>query len=360
MATTISILVKLISLTFVFGQLARLSLLGFSFPLVDPLIIFLTISTTINQRRSLNFHHPWWKFIAYSWVILLLQLAINRFPIFPSALYLLRFTCLLILLINPPKIPAKNHRFLDLCLISSLIFGLIQYLLWPNLTYFDSFDWDPHLNRLVGSLLDPTFTAIIFLLFLLRLCLSTSKSAFSYLLITTTYIALSLTYSRSTFLSLSTASIFLSFYFRQIRIFFLTTTLILLTLVILPQKEGEGSRLNRTSTITAKIENYHQGINLFSQSPILGLGYNTIGFHRPQISPTSHAKWGLDGSLLNIAIGNGVIGLYFFLSGLLFYFKQSSLLAKTMLLSLLVHSLFANSLLFPWPLLYFSLVKYRK
>jgi len=351
---------KIAALTFVFGQLARLTIFGFNFPLVDIIIICLALTSLLSQRKLLNFSHPWWKFIAYAWVILLINLIIQKSFTLTPVLYLLRLTSLLTIIITSPKITSKNLHFLDLCLISLVIFGLIQYFVWPNLTYLDATDWDPHLNRLVASFFDPTFTAILYLFFLLRLALNPFKTKLIYLSIFFTYLATALTYNRSGFLSLFVVSFFIAKKLSRPTIFIATTITILLTLILLPQKAGEGNRLARTSTITAKIENYRQGLKLFKQSPIFGIGYNTIGLHRPEVKPTSHAKWGFDGSLLNVAITTGLIGLSLFLSGLFFEFKAGNLLSQSLLICLLVHSLFSNSLLFPWTLLYFGLTKYRK
>jgi hypothetical protein len=359
MAPLVSIAIKIAALTFVFGQLARATILNFNFPLLDPIIICLAILSLFDRQKSLNLSHPWWKFIAYSWVVLLVNLILlNSFSL-PPLLYLIRLTSLLILIITPPKITPKNLHFLDFCLISLVIFGLIQYFIWPDLTFMTTIDWDPHLNRLVASFFDPTFTAIIYLFFLLRLTLNPSKTKLTYLAIFLTYIAFALTYNRSGFLSLFVVSVFISNKLAQPKIIIFTTIVILSTLILLPQKAGEGNRLNRISTITAKLENYHQGIELFRKSPIFGIGYNTIGLYRPEIKPTSHAKWGFDGSFLNIAISTGLIGFLLFLSGLFFEYKASNLLSQSILICLLVHSIFSNSFLFPWTLLYFSLTKYR-
>lgn len=359
MATLVSIITKIAAVSFVFGQLARISFLQFNFPVIDLIIILLATLTLINSHKTLNLKHPWWKFIAYLWLLTLIKIAIFGFSGITPTLYLIRLTSLLIIIIAAPKLTIKNDQFLDLCLISLVAFGLIQYIVWPDTTFFSASDWDPHLNRLVASFFDPTFTAIIYLLFLLKTILKPTKSFPDYFVAALTYIAISLTYSRSVFLSLLAVSFFISRKTGKIKIFVFTIILISATLFLLPKKEGEGNRLQRTSTIIAKIENYREGLKLFTKSPIFGTGYNTIGLYRSQIKPSSHARWGFDGSLLNIAITGGVIGLYLFTSGLFYRFRQSNLVEQSMLFSLLIHSLFSNSLLFPWVLLYLGLTKYR-
>jgi O-antigen ligase len=128
----------------------------------------------------------------------------------------------------------------------------------------------------------------------------------------------------------------------------------LLTIIVLPRRPGEGTKLERTSSIFAKVENYQEGYKLFTQSPIIGHGYNNLPLIRNS-NATSHANSGFVGSLLTILTTTGLIGFFLFSIGIGTYYHQSDLLKKTMLISLLVHSLFANSLLYPWILLSFVL-----
>jgi O-antigen ligase len=127
-----------------------------------------------------------------------------------------------------------------------------------------------------------------------------------------------------------------------------------MTIILLPRQPGEGTKLERTSSIYAKIENYQEGIVLFSKSPLIGHGYNNLSFVR-NYNPDSHAASGFDGSLLTILTTTGMVGFSLFILGINSFFHQSSLLKKTMLVSLLVHSIFANSLLYPWIFLSFIL-----
>jgi hypothetical protein len=52
----------------------------------------------------------------------------------------------------------------------------------------------------------------------------------------------------------------------------------------------------------------------------------------------------------------GPIGLIFFVLGLKKLFANGSLTTKTALISILIHSLFANSLLYPWVIICLYLI----
>jgi O-antigen ligase len=125
----------------------------------------------------------------------------------------------------------------------------------------------------------------------------------------------------------------------------------LLTIVVLPRQPGEGTKLERTSSITAKIQNYQEAFATFKKSPIIGIGYNNISFIRDIKTTNSHANSGFDGSLATIFVSTGIIGGFIFLFGIKNLFTNASLLQKTMAITILFHSLFANSLLYPWILI---------
>jgi hypothetical protein len=128
--------------------------------------------------------------------------------------------------------------------------------------------------------------------------------------------------------------------------------IVALTFILLPRQPGEGTKLERTNSLYAKIINYREGIKVFSQSPLVGVGYNNLAYVRNIIKPESHANFGFDSSLLTILATTGVIGLSLFIFGLLHLFNSSGLLFQSLLVAILIHSLFANSLLYPWVLFF--------
>jgi len=351
MALTTKIIYVLTFIAFFFGQLARIDIKGISFPIIDIFILVLALVNIIKQikDKKLVIHNNFFLFfLIFAWINLPLAFFIHNLASIKSVFYLLRLTSLLSFIIFPPRLDEKTQNFFHLIIFSNIIFGLIQYFFWPNFTFFNSLSWDPHLYRLVSTFFDPTFTALIFLFFIIVVFLN-KKFPYRPFLLVISYIALALTYSRATFLAFLLAFTFIAIKKKKISIFIFSLILFSLTLLILPRKEGEGTKLERTSSISAKVENYKQAFNLFKQSSVIGFGYNNLSLIRTDIKDSnSHANSGFDGSLMTILVTTGVIGFILFTAGLIKFFKKSDLKTQTILIALLFHSLFANSLLYPF------------
>ena len=342
--------------SFFIGQIFRLNLFDTSFPLIDIAIMLLALVNILQHIKQNNLkpnNKYFLYFLIFTWFFLFINLfkyqIISLKPIF----YLIRLTCLLSLFIFPINIKNKLKNLFIIFVIANIIFGIIQYFVWPDFTYFNISNWDPHLYRLVSTYFDPTFTALIYLFLVIKLFLEKDFKYRKPLLIIS-YLAMALTYSRSTYLSFLVAFIFIAISQKKIKIFLYSIFIILLTIMLLPRQQGEGTKLERTSSIFAKMENYQEGFSLFIKSPLVGHGYNNLSFLRNSNS-NSHAISGFDGSLLTILVTTGIIGFSFFILGINRFFYQSSLLKKSMMISLLVHSIFANSFLYPWVLLSFIL-----
>ena len=352
------ILVGLV-LTFFFGQLFRLNFGNIAFPAIDIFIVLFTLLNLFEHRQQLkpqNKYFSW--FILFSAISLMINIVYFRYPFLKPLFYFIRLTSLLSLLIYPPQINQKIKYLFVLSLTANIIFGLIQYYVWPDFTFFNSLNWDPHLSRLVSTYFDPTFTGLIYLMFLLFVFIN--KKYFLpityYGLLVTTYLGLALTYSRSSLLSLFVVSIFFALKLKHKKIFYITSLVLILTILILPRPPGEGTKLERTSSIMAKIVNYEEGFKTFATSPLIGHGYNNLFYVRNTTNVNSHANSGFDGSLMTILTTTGIIGLSLFVLGLNQLYIQSNLLKQSLLIVILVHSLFANSLLYPWTLIFFVLI----
>lgn len=335
----------LISVVFSFGQLARITIHSLDIPILDPLLVIfalIQIPKLVNQyqNRRLNLHYL--SFIIIAWLTLFVNVIFFGIQLRPW-LYLVRLTSLIILLLT-----ARPYRHFPLFIIVTIIFGFIQYIIWPDFTPFGALEWDPHLYRLVSVFFDPTFTGIIFLFFFYKVFLSTINLLPKQLLLFTTYLAISLTYSRATLLSLIVGFIYIGVKTKRYILIPTSFTVVAFTLVLLPRMPGEGTKLERISSIRAKIENYRQGLSLFGKSPLFGYGYNNLALIRLDTKPASHSANGFDSSLLTILVTCGLLGIVPFLTGGYLFFQQQNLLRQTILISLLFHSLFANSLLYPW------------
>ncbi len=315
----------------------------FGKPFFD-ILLFLLI---ILSLRHIKLSKAWILFL----LITLLSFILNQLhqPLTPLPfLYLSRLVGL-VLLFNIEKSTFHiSKKWLVIAWTVCLVWGLLQYLFFPDNTILSSLGWDPHLNRLIGSFLDLTFTGIIYLLFFIYLFLNKYPKVFSIL----TYLGMALTYSRSSLLAFLAVLLFYCLKNKRYLLLVTGITMVCLTVLILPNEVGEGTNLSRTSTISAKIENYKEAFGFIVQKPLLGHGYNFLPQLRPELG---HASSGFDSSLLTIAVTIGLIGLTCFLwaiKGQLDYY----------LLAVAIHSLFSNSLLYPWVFfLLFSLrLKYRK
>lgn len=317
------------AIVFFFGKLFH------PLPLFDISLGLLAIVNLFKNHKIKN------KFFLY---FIFFSLISARFSNLISFFYFIRLAVLLSFFIFPPKFSQKFKQFFVIIIVANILFGLIQYFLWPNFTYFSALNWDPHLFRLVSTFFDPTFTGLIYLLFIIFLFFQSLP--FYYFIIP--YLALSLTYSRSSLLSFLIAFFIIAKQYQKPRIFFICLLIFLSTIFILPRLEGEGTKLERTSSILAKIENYKEGISIFSKNPVFGVGYNNLKYARNLSNNPSHSTYGFDGSLLTILTTTGLIGFILFVLGLREYFQKTDSLHRILLITIMFHSLFSNSLLYPF------------
>lgn len=322
--------------------------LGKLFPVIDIFIVFFAIFNIFSQNKLSVKNRSLLIFILISIISNL------WFFNFIAWMYLVRLISLLSILIYPPELDTFQNKFLNIILFSTVIFGYIQYYVWPNLTIQSSQNWDPHLYRLVGTYFDPTFTGLILLFILITVFFS--KNKYRLPLLTVNYIALSLTYSRSALLSFLIVFSYIALIKKNVQIFLISLLIFITTFAVLPRMPGEGTKLERSASIFAKIENYQQGFRVFLLNPITGIGYNNIPQLRLQAS-TSHANSGFDSSLLTIAITTGIFGLILLVLGIVYEFRHANLFYQSLLLAIFIHSLFANSLFYPYTFILLALLK---
>ncbi|MBI2465132.1 O-antigen ligase family protein [Candidatus Shapirobacteria bacterium] len=337
-------LIQYLLLAFIFfGQLGRVNFLGQNFPIVDVALVAYTLLALANRPRhqSSKFSKPTFVFLTYSWVNLVIQYYIHGYNPVTPAMYLLRLSCLLLIFVYPPIVSNHFKKAIQLTFVANIIFGLFQYFLWPDLTYMKAIGWDDHLNRLVSTFFDPTFTGLYYLIFLIWAFHNHQK-----ILSIVAYFALLLTYSRSTYLSLVGAISFYGLFSKKYSLIIISGLLIGLSIFLLPRKPGEGTKLGRVSSINAKSVNFQEGMALFEKHPIFGIGYNNIPFYKSN-SSSSHSSGGYDASLLNILITGGVVGFVLFVNAYSKLVFSSPLIIQTMFVAVLIHSLFANSLFYP-------------
>ena len=170
MAFVSTIIFSFVCFAFFIGQIFRLNLFWFNFPLIDVAIIIFSLYNLFThfKHHTLKTKNKFLTyFLIYAWVLLIFSLFKYQISPLKPVFYLIRLTCLLSFFIFPPQITKKFKNLFYLSIIANIIFGLIQYFFWPDFTYFDVINWDPHLYRLVSTYFDPTFTALIYLFFLI-------------------------------------------------------------------------------------------------------------------------------------------------------------------------------------------------
>ena len=273
-------------------------------------------------------------------------------------MYLVRFGIYSLFLIK------KDANFLIMGVgITLVLTGLIQYLFFPDIRSLAIAVWDLHYYRVVGSQLDPGFMGIMLLFFLVYLL--QFKTAVYKFLWAITYMLFALTYSRSSFLAYFVVMAFLAWRKKSWKFLVGMWLLLALTLPLLPRSpDGEGVKLERTSSIQARIDNWSNSLIVFRDHPILGVGFNTYRYAQIQYgflktkTISTHSGAGADSSLLFVAATTGVIGLTAYVNYLRHLWSWSDL--QPYLMVGLIHSWFLNSLFYPWVLLWLGLIMASK
>ena len=260
----------------------------------------------------------------------------------------------------------------------SAVLGLIQFWQFPNAWPLTADQWDPHVSRIIGTFLDPGFTGLIYVLALLLLSSKfwnrTNKfrlPATSYQLAAAVfYLAFILTYSRSAYLAFIVGMGIISWIRKSPRLFFIILLIFAISLTFLPRPHGEGVKLERTSTIEARVVNWQQSWQIFKQKPLEGTGFNLYryaqrdqGFLKEKWQ-LSHAGAGADASYLFVLATTGLIGLnvYLWLWAEIIHLaweNRRQVFGLTLLSSsgaVLIHAFFNNSLFYVWVMLWLWLL----
>lgn len=368
---------------FPFGQLTRLPLSLAGAPEIHVYLIDLIVAGLVGSwlgwklvKRSKFILPPLAKPIFFFSLIAFLSLVFNaplltNREVVVSSLYLFRWMAyagIYFVIIDVRKYFNELKwdsisRYLLVVGVAVAVFGLIQYVLWPDLRPLETLAWDPHFYRVVSTFLDPGFTGLILVLTLILLIIIywqkflKKKSLFTlhYSLFTILYIALALTYSRSSYLAYFVGMGVIAWRKKALK-FFLTVLLLgIVTLLVLPRPAGEGGKLGRTYSIEARIENWKHALIIARYHPLVGVGFNAYrfaqkdyGFLEKDEWQVTHAGAGADSSLLFVFATTGILGLFAYLWLWLRILQTKKLIILASAVALLTHSLFLNSLFYPW------------
>ena len=362
--------------SFILGQIPRLRIGEVSLLLNDFVVgffVFFYFLVSFFKKEKLKIPKIF-KYVLMFFLIATFSLFIN-FPNFPSSeilissLYLLRWIiyALLLLVFFNTKFDKEKIIFgLIFTMITISIIGILQYFFYPDLRNLEYLGWDPHYYRVFVPFFDPTFTgAILTLGFILLISKSFSQKP-SLLLVLgglLMYIALALTYSRASYLMYLIAMSLISIVKKSPKFFATVIVIGAITLILLPKEKSYGTNLKREETLKARIENWKNSFQIWKDHPIFGVGFDTYrytqrkyGFINEKDWQISHSGGGADSSLLFVAATTGTLGLIGYLFLIFTIIKISlrnlkdtislTLFAST--ISLLFHSLFANSLFYPF------------
>lgn len=218
--------------------------------------------------------------------------------------------------------------------LTTLVIGLMQYFVMPDMRIFKYLGWDDHLSRLTLPHFDPTFTAVMLGLALLLLPLKYWYIGILFSL------GILLTYARSAWLSLIVTA---TFFIKSKRILLLAVCCMFLFILFLPKKFGEGTNLLRTYSITSRFTSDLTIIKSTGWNLLIGQGMNT--FPRNTIN----------NSYLYLLATTGILGLVGWGMFLLSLYKNSH--HKPMLIFFCLASLFNNVMFYPFALLWVLLIE---
>ena len=308
-------------------------------------------------------------FAVYSLLTLIISpIKLTGFEFFVALSYLLRYVsyislylgCLLIL--HEKNAGQNISNYLNLAGIMFIILGWLQYWLYPDLRNLEYLGWDPHYKRIFALIFDPNYLGLILVLgFLLRH--STRKINSKEIIIQIIFlITVLFTYSRSSYLALISALIFYAWKIKKVVPYLSVSIILLISLLYLPRPAGAGVRLERLFSIKERLTNWQSAGLIIIRHPVSGVGFNSLRFARKNIGSlpenwlTGHSAAGVDNSFLFVAATTGLTGVIIFLFFLANLFNQSDLTGKTALIAVSIHSLFLNSLLFNFILIWLWLI----
>lgn len=249
--------------------------------------------------------------------------------------------------------------------------GFVQLKLFPNFSFMVPKGWDPHIGRMLSTWFDPNFLGG-FLSFItviaggLALYSKHKASVVYWALAAFLSAGVVLTFSRSGYAAFLAGAAVLTF-LKSRRLFLLLAIAIGLVVVAVPRvQERVIGAFNVDETAKTRIVSWKNALTVYADHPVFGIGYNTYRFVQVdygfQKDAADHSAGGSDSSLLTILVTTGPVGLVVFCWMLWSYvsvawksFRRGAspvvqglgLGALAAMASVIAHSFFINSLLFP-------------
>ncbi len=315
-----------------------------------------------------------------AWVALGITLSLLKNFDLTQVLYLVRIIVYGLFTWSAYTFFAGNKMVLRVLLLLAGVWytwlAILQYFFIPDTRFLWIFGWDDHYYRMIGTLFDPGLTGILLLLsFLVSYSLWKQLPRLLTVGITTiTLASVLLTYSRASYLSAVVAVVLLiSWEYRnwKERMSLKKLLLILTILMIasvglylsLPKPGGEGVKLLRTSTITARLTTATTALETMQPMDwVIGRGLfspadQNISAVDTESSQTTKATMP-DNIFITLISQTGIIGLILgsgvLIQGIKKLWGINRVLAVA-LIAVLVQSQFNNTLLHPYILLYLGI-----
>jgi len=263
---------------------------------------------------------------------------------------------------------AEVSGFIKLFSITGVIFALIgflQLIFFPNLANLVEYGWDPHINRLVSSTLDPNYAGGLLTVFL---CIALSQFLYTNRKIYAAaslmfFCAIVLTFSRSSYIAVLLATLTISA-IKSPKIILVPLFLFVISFSLIPTVRSRIlGAFTLDDTSRSRIESWQNAIIIFKDKPVFGVGFNNYrsaqtkyGFFQSRAQDGGHSGAGSDSSFLLILATTGSVGFLSFIAWQAAIIKVSVVNLKTSYLSLgifaaylglLIHSQFVNSFFFP-------------
>lgn len=366
-----SILLAFFGIAFVLGQLGGISIFpGVRVYALDLAIVLLVLYCALHQKAKRRLIPPLSLPILSFAAVGAVSVLINQGGVAPfgqgmGTLYLVRWLLYAALYWAAATSSIAKEVWLKVLYGGSVAIaglGLVQYAWYPDLRNLYYLGWDPHFQRLFSTLLDPNFAGILFVCALAVGTTLLKERKWKPWIIAghiTLFVALLLTYSRSSYIALVAAGVVVALYSVRLRKILGVVAILFCAFLILLPKTGEGRNLLRTASAEARVENFQEGVSLFMGSPIVGYGFNTLRYvtrvsanlrTAADESIPSRAAAGFDMSAVFILATTGVLGLgaYLWLITRMVLLGRKQVYFMAALAAVLVHSLFVNSLFYPW------------
>jgi len=356
------IFVFLFLVLFPFGQIIRIGI----FQPIDIVVGLAAIYSILSKQKKPEV----FKFLNGFLVVALISWIFSFFifgslQILYGSLYLIRLAAYFYFLIYVWNFARQKGncellvKSLLLVSIVSAIIGWIQFFAFPDIKPLFIWGWDMHLFRLVGSFLDPTYLGLIIVFGLIlsmnRFIDNKDKKYFFITLFL--LISLAFTYSRASYLAFFAGLIVIAVYKKVFKQLFLLAAGLVVMVFILPTARNHSIELFRSFSATAKVENYQSTLKIFSKSPVFGIGYDNMCLAYNKFVSfqkiSSHSCSGSDSSLLFILATTGIVGFIVFVSSVWNIWKSLIhnsyfIILISSFAALFVHSLFSNSIFYPW------------